>query len=78
MPSHVVLITGFGPFHGHKINASWEAVKLVPTESLNQADVIVQEIPVIYNVVDSIVPELWNKYNPTVSYSKTTYTTLLN
>lgn len=78
MPSHVVLITGFGPFRGHKINASWEAVKLVPTESLNQADVIVQEIPVIYNVVDSIVPELWKKYNPTVSYSKTTYTTLLN
>ncbi|KAI4466962.1 protease family c15 pyroglutamyl-peptidase i-related [Holotrichia oblita] len=66
MSNHVVLITGFGPFHGHNVNASWEAVKLVPSESIKEADVIVQEIPVIYNVVDSVVPQLWEKYNPSL------------
>lgn len=65
--NNVVLMTGFGPFRGHTINASWEAVQLVPSHSIDNTDIIIEEIPVIYNVVDTRIPQLWERYNPIVS-----------
>ncbi|GJQ80831.1 hypothetical protein Trydic_g9417 [Trypoxylus dichotomus] len=66
MPNHTVLFTGFGPFHGHSVNASWEAVQLVPSQNIENVDVIIEEIPVVYNIVDRTVPQLWEKYKPTL------------
>ncbi|XP_015435399.1 PREDICTED: pyroglutamyl-peptidase 1, partial [Dufourea novaeangliae] len=65
------LITGFGPFTGHVINASWEAVKelsklSVDSEELKGVKVITKEIPVSYDDVSSYVPKLLKKYNPMV------------
>ncbi|GAV02820.1 hypothetical protein RvY_13338 [Ramazzottius varieornatus] len=61
-----VLVTGFGPFGEHSINASWEAVQQLKTinDLTEQVDLIIHEIPVAYSAVTTIVPELWKKYDP--------------
>lgn len=43
-----VLITGFEPFGGEKINPSYEAVKLLDNE-INGAIVIKRELPTVFN-----------------------------
>lgn len=63
-----ILITGFGPFGVHKINASWECVSLLPNE-IQGYNIIKKEIPVMYSYVEENIPQLWNKYNPKVSYN---------
>ncbi|XP_046386564.1 pyroglutamyl-peptidase 1 isoform X2 [Ischnura elegans] len=62
-----VVVTGFGPFKHHTVNASWEAVKLLP--SLNVEDslgvkFVIEEIPVSYEAVTERVPQLWKTHNP--------------
>ena len=42
-----LLITGFEPFGGEKINPSWEAVKLLP-ETIGEFELIKAEIPVVF------------------------------
>ncbi|XP_011498231.1 PREDICTED: pyroglutamyl-peptidase 1 [Ceratosolen solmsi marchali] len=66
-----VLVTGFGPFGSHKINASWEAVKQLPELFKTLGDsmkinLIVEEIPVAYKQVSFKVKELWEKYKPSI------------
>lgn len=69
-----ILVTGFGPFSTHVVNASWEAVKELQelwTNSVEFADVklVAEEIPVSYDYVANHVPRLWKKYNPAVNSS---------
>lgn len=66
-----VLVTGFGPFDMHAVNASWKAVKELRelwTDSKEFPDVelITEEIPVSYNYVSTYVPQLWKKHNPVI------------
>ena len=42
-----LLITGFEPFGGEKINPSWEAVKLLP-KKIGDFELIKAEIPVVF------------------------------
>ena len=42
-----LLITGFEPFDGEKINPSWEAVKLLP-ETIGDFEIAKAEIPVVF------------------------------
>ena len=42
-----LLITGFEPFGGEKINPSWEAVKLLP-EKIGDFEITKAEIPVVF------------------------------
>ena len=43
-----IILTGFGPFRGHEINASWESAKLVPDLWKNDKfKLVVEEIPVL-------------------------------
>lgn len=42
-----LLITGFEPFGGEKINPSWEAVKLLP-ETIGDFEIAKAEIPVVF------------------------------
>lgn len=67
----VVVITGFGPFGIHSKNASWEAVKLLPHMNIEEEcdiSLVIVEIPVAYDDVDQIVPQLWEKYKPIVIF----------
>ncbi|XP_012532284.1 pyroglutamyl-peptidase 1 [Monomorium pharaonis] len=70
-PKSTVLVTGFGPFNMHAVNASWEAVKELQklwTNSVEFADVelVTEEIPVSYDYVADYIPQLWKKYNPAI------------
>ena len=63
-----ILVTGFGPFENHQVNASWEAVKLLPSIFLDKTiNLIVYEIPVDYKYVCEKIPKLWETYKPQVS-----------
>ncbi len=42
-----VLITGFDPFGGEKINPAWEAIKLLP-DNIESIEVIKLEIPTVF------------------------------
>ncbi|XP_075981382.1 pyrrolidone-carboxylate peptidase-like [Anticarsia gemmatalis] len=66
-----VLITGFGPFCcggvSIPVNPSWEAVRLLNIEALQRnlnITVRVEKIPVVYNHVEKIIPELFNIHEP--------------
>lgn len=60
-----VLITGFGPFKTHSVNASWEAVSLLPDKVPNtNIEIFKEQVQVSYTYVDTTVPQLWKKYNP--------------
>ena len=64
-----VIVTGFGPFGDHKINASWETVKLLPSLNIEEefgVKLVIHEIPVTYDYVAKNVPVLWKEHNPMV------------
>lgn len=67
-----LIVTGFGPFGIHSVNASWEAVKLLRNmhvEDECNVRLVTEEIPVAYDEVDKMVPQLWNKHEPLVCMS---------
>ncbi|XP_039623130.1 pyroglutamyl-peptidase 1 [Polypterus senegalus] len=60
-----VVVTGFGPFGEHTVNASWVAVQELKKLGLgNDVDLHVLEVPVEYQAVQRIVPTLWKRYKP--------------
>ncbi|XP_050294487.1 pyroglutamyl-peptidase 1 isoform X2 [Anthonomus grandis grandis] len=58
-----ILVTGFGPFGIHNVNASWEAVKSLP-DKIQGYRIIKEEIPVSYKHVEDNIPLLWLQYQP--------------
>lgn len=58
-----VIVTGFGPFRDHKVNASWVAVKTMKdTGGLGEdIDLEIIQIDVDYAFVDSEIPKIWKK-----------------
>jgi len=60
-----VLVTGFGPFGDHNVNASWEAVKeLEKIGVAHNINLVTVEVPVVYEAVKELVPTLWLEYKP--------------
>ena len=63
-----VLVTGFGPFHHHVVNASWVAVqemkKLGVKHNSKEVRLEIREIPVAYEVVSSMIPKLYEEVKP--------------
>ena len=60
-----VIVTGFGPFGDHNINASWEAVKeLKKLGVAHNVQLITEEIPVEYQTVKHLIPRMWKHHNP--------------
>lgn len=63
----IVLITGFGPYLNHPVNASWEAVKIMNKEQIEKkhnVEFVQIELPVTYENVDEFVPALWETHTP--------------
>lgn len=58
-----ILVTGFDPFGGEKINPAIEAVKLLP-EQIADAEIIKLEIPTIFNKSAVIVKQAIKKEKP--------------
>lgn len=70
-PECTILVTGFGPFDKHLVNASWEAVKELQklwadSEEFADVTLIAKEIPVSYGYVSTRIPQLWKEHNPTI------------
>lgn len=70
-----ILMTGFGPFREHVVNASWQTVRLIPERGVTlppnidgdtPVKLIIYEVPVIYKLVARIIPQLWEKHQPDV------------
>ncbi|KAH3834281.1 pyroglutamyl-peptidase 1-like [Dreissena polymorpha] len=65
MPSKTVVVTGFGPFGDHTVNASWECVKCLQEMTLgDDIRLFVHELPVVYTTVKKKVPEIWADHKP--------------
>ncbi|KAM5310580.1 pyroglutamyl-peptidase 1 isoform 3-T4 [Glossophaga mutica] len=66
-PRKAVVVTGFGPFGEHTVNASWVAVQELEKLGLGDSvDLHVYEIPVEYKTVQRLIPALWEKHSPQV------------
>ena len=63
-----LLITGFEPFGGEKINPSWEAVKALP-EKINDYELIKLCLPVVFGEAAEIAVREAEKHNPDVIIS---------
>ncbi|XP_018425317.1 PREDICTED: pyroglutamyl-peptidase 1 isoform X1 [Nanorana parkeri] len=60
-----VVVTGFGPFGEHAVNASWVAVQELEKAGLQDGiNLHVYEVPVEYQTVQRLIPDLWMKHNP--------------
>ncbi|ESO89584.1 hypothetical protein LOTGIDRAFT_204313 [Lottia gigantea] len=60
-----VVVTGFGPFSGHDVNASWESVKELKQLGLGEnIKLVIQELPVEYESAQKLIPQLWQTNNP--------------
>jgi len=63
-----VLLTGFDPFGGDKINPAYEAVKLVP-DTVAGAEVIKAEIPTVFGKCGEVLDKIIEEYNPDIVIS---------
>lgn len=58
-----ILVTGFDPFGGDKINPAIEAVKLLP-DKINEAEIIKLEIPTVFNKSAEVVRKAIKEIQP--------------
>lgn len=59
-----VLVTGFEPFDGSPVNASWEAVKLLAERWDGDAQIIVHELPVAFGSAGRRLAEHITRHTP--------------
>lgn len=60
-----ILVTGFDPFGGEKVNPAYEAVKLLPDE-IHGAQIVKLEIPTVFSKCGPAVEEGIKKHQPDV------------
>ncbi|MEG0593351.1 MAG: pyroglutamyl-peptidase I, partial [Coprobacillus sp.] len=63
-----ILVTGFDPFGGEKINPAIESVKKLP-ETINGAEIVKLEIPTVCHQSLKVIEEAIQKHNPDVVLS---------
>lgn len=61
-----ILITGFDPFGGDKINPAFEAVKRLP-DQINGAEIIKMEIPTVFIKEGEVLRDCIQKHKPDVT-----------
>jgi len=59
-----VVVTGFGPFGVHRVNASWAVVQELKKVGIENVNLVTCEIPVEYRASHQEVPKLWRLHNP--------------
>jgi len=64
----VILLTGFEPFGGAKLNASWEAVRKFQDQIIAGHRVETLELPVVYDAVDTPLRAAIEKFKPAAVY----------
>jgi pyrrolidone-carboxylate peptidase len=60
---NLVVVTGYGQFAGHEVNASGEAVKLLPEKieiGGKKYQIKKIEIQVVYDDVDNALEQIWS------------------
>ena len=60
-----ILVTGFDPFGGEKVNPAYEAVKLLP-DTIHGAEIIKLEIPTVFSKCGPSVEEGIRQHQPDV------------
>ena len=65
----VLLLTGFEPFGGAKVNASWETVKTFQSQELHGYRVETLLLPVVYDEMDKPLQEALAKHKPALVIS---------
>ncbi|MGN0334756.1 MAG: pyroglutamyl-peptidase I [Lachnospiraceae bacterium] len=63
-----VLVTGFDPFGGEKVNPAFEAVKLLP-DHIEGAEIVKLEIPTVFSRSSKVLEEAIVKYHPDIVIS---------
>ncbi len=63
-----ILVTGFDPFGGEKLNPAFEAVKLLP-DNISDAEIIKLEIPTVFTRSVTVVEDGIKKHQPDVILS---------
>ncbi|XP_014669087.1 PREDICTED: pyroglutamyl-peptidase 1-like [Priapulus caudatus] len=66
--SPLSIAVSFGPFGVHHVNSSWVAIQKLREMGVVDGNVhlVIQRLPVEYDAVRKLVPELWEKHNPTL------------
>lgn len=60
-----VLVTGFDPFGGDKVNPAYEAVKKMPAE-ISGAEIIKLEVPTVFGKSSQVVREAIKEHQPEI------------
>lgn len=60
-----ILVTGFEPFGGEKINPAWEAIRVLP-DSIVGSKVIKLQIPVVFGIGADVVSTAIDHINPDI------------
>lgn len=60
-----ILVTGFNPFGGEKVNPAYEAVKLLG-DKIADAEIVKLEIPTVFHISFSVLKKEIEKTNPDV------------
>ncbi|KAA8816184.1 pyroglutamyl-peptidase I [Bifidobacterium vespertilionis] len=60
-----VLITGFDPFGGEKVNPAFESVKLLP-DTIAGADIVKLEVPTVYTRSATVLEEAMDRVKPDI------------
>jgi len=60
-----VLVTGFDPFGGDKINPAFEAVKLIPA-TVAGAEVVKEEVPTVFGKCGVVLEQCIEKHKPDI------------
>jgi pyroglutamyl-peptidase len=61
-----VLITGFAPFDGEKVNPSWQAVQALEGLNIEGLSIITKELPCEFDTSIHVLQDAMNKYSPQI------------
>jgi len=61
-----VLLTGFEPFGGERINPSWEVVKQFQQRRICGAEVMVCQLPCVFGGSDGVLNDAIDRYRPSL------------